>query len=169
MWLPSIRQVGFLHPILKGTGICYSLFPLYLSDIPASKDSIGRWLKTVSKETWWGRGAWQWYFISSISLALLGWLNKAHTCHAHFLQFGTPSNTNNFLHQSGVSVILAFHVTHSHNSPTGGSRGGPSSSELSINLVRKEVTPGSNSGSLPRSESSGVSSPLLDPVFSLAS
>ena len=85
-------------------------------------------------------GAWQWYFISFISLALLGWLNEARICHANFLQLGTPCNANNSLHQSGVLVALAFHVTHSHNSPTGGSGGGPSSSELSANLVRKEVT-----------------------------
>ena len=94
-------------------------------------------------------GAWQWYFISFISVALLGWLNEAHICCANFLQSGTPSNANNSLHQSGVLVASAFHVTHSWNSPTGGSGGGPSSSELSIDLVRKEVTPHSNSSSLP--------------------
>ena len=107
-------------------------------------------------------GAWQWYFVSFISFALLGWLNEACICDANFLQSGTPSNANNSLHQSGVLVASAFYVTHSCNSPTGGYGGGPSSSELFTNPVRKEVTPGSNCGGSPRSESSGVGSSLLD-------
>ena len=94
-------------------------------------------------------GAWQWYLISSISMALLGWLNEAHICHANFLQSGTPSNANSSLHQSGVSVASAFYITHSRNFPTGCTGGDSSSSELSTNLVRKEVTPGSNSSGSP--------------------
>ena len=169
MWLPSSRQVGFLHPILKGMGICYGLLPLYLLDIPASKDSIGGSRKWPWRRHSRAGGSWQWYFISFISMALLGWLNEAHICHANFLQSGTPGNANSSLHQSGVLVASAFHVTHVHNSSTGGSRGGPSSSELSTNLVRKEVAPGSNSGRSARSESSGVSSSSRDPISSLAS
>ena len=155
MWLPSSRWVGFFFPILKGMGICYSLFSPYLLDIPASKDDVRGQLEMVLEETWWGRGAWQWYFISFISLALLGWLNEACICCVNILQSGTSSNTINSLHQSGVLVASAFHVTHSHNSPTGGSGWGPSSSELSTDPARKEVTPGSNSGGSPRSESQG--------------
>ena len=86
-------------------------------------------------------------------MALLGWLIEAHICNANFLQSGTPSNANSSLQQSEVSVASAFHITHFGNSPTGGSGGDSTSLELSTNLVRKEVTPGSSSGSLPRSES----------------
>ena len=114
-------------------------------------------------------GAWQWYFISFISVALLEWLNEACICHATFLQLGTPGNANSSLHQSGVPVASAFHVTHSCNSPTGGSGGDPSCSGLFADQVRKEVIPGSNTSGLPRSESSGVGSSSPDPIFSLAS
>ena len=114
-----------------------------------------------------GQGAWQWCFVSFISLALLGWLNEAHICHANVLQSGTSGNANSSLHQSGVLVALAFYIVHACNSPIGGSGGGPSSPKLSTNLARREVAPGSNSGGLPRSESSGVSSPPLDLVCSL--
>ena len=86
-----------------------------------------------------------------------------------FFQLGTPGNANNSLHQSGVLVVLAFHVTHLQSSPTDGSRRGPSSSELSSDPVRKEVTPGSNSGGSSRSKSSGVSSPLAHSGLPLAS
>ena len=61
-WLPSSRQIRLLHPILKDMGIGYHLLPPYLFDISTSKDSIWRQLETPSKEAWWGRGAWQWYF-----------------------------------------------------------------------------------------------------------
>ena len=112
-------------------------------------------------------GTWQWYFASFISLALLGWLNKACSFHANLVQLGTPSTTNNSLHQLGVSVISAFHLTHSWNSPNGSSGGHPSSSKLSADPLRKEVTPGSNSSGCPKSESSGVGSPLPDSGLSL--
>ena len=106
-----------------------------------------------------GQGVWQWYFTSFTSLALLGWLNEACTFCANLLQLVTPDTANNSLHQSGVSVISAFHVTHLWNSPNGSSGVGPFSSELSSDPLRKEVTPGSNSGSSARSESSGVGFP----------
>ena len=93
---------------------------------------------------------------------LLGWLNEACTFWANLLQLGTPSTANNSLHQLGVLVISAFHITHSQNSPNGGSGGGPCSSKLSADPLRKEVTPSSNSSGSPKSESSGVGSPLPD-------
>ena len=102
-------------------------------------------------------------------LYLRGPPGMAHICHANFLQSGTPGNANSSLHQSGVLVASVFHITHLHNSPTGGSGGDSSSLELSTNLVRKEVTPGSNSSGLPRSKSSGVSSSPMEPIFSLVS
>ena len=168
-WLPFSRQIRLLCPILKGMSVCYGLLSLYFSYIPASKNSVGRQLESASTEAWWGRGVWQWYLISFVLLALLGWLNEAHTCHANVLQLGTSSNANSSLHQSGVSAVSAFQFTHSLSSPMGGSRGGPSSSELSTSPVRKEVTPGSNSGSSPRSESLGVGSPLSDSGLSQTS
>ena len=109
----------------------------------------------------WGRDASQWsiYFTS---LALWGWLNKACIFCTSLLQLGTPGTANNSLHQPGVSVVLAFHVTHLQSSHTSGSGGGPSSSELPADPLRKEVTPSSNSGSSPNSKSSAVTSPSSD-------
>ena len=108
----------------------------------------------------------QWSFTLFTSLALLGWLNKACIFCTNLLQLGTPNTTNNSLHQSGVSVVSAFHVTHSWSSHTGSSGLGPYSSELSTDPLRKEVTPSSNSGSSPNSKSSAVTSPSPDPRLS---
>ena len=152
MWLPSSRWIRLLCPILKGMGIGYCLLPPYLSDILTSKDSIWKLLLRMHSGA---GGAWQWYFASFTSLALLGWPNKACTFCANLLQLGTPGTANNSLHQSGVLIVSAFHVTHLQNSPNGSSGGGPSSSKLSTDPLRKEVTPGSNSGSSPRSEIQG--------------
>ena len=125
MWLPSSRQVGFLHPILRGMGVYYDLLLCTSWISLQAKMVLGGSRKWSWRRQGGAGGAWQWYFVSSISVALLGWLNEALICHANFLQLGTPSNANNSLHQSGVSVASAFHVTHSCNSPTGGSGGVP--------------------------------------------
>ena len=143
------------------------IFSLHISLISRQVKIVfgGGWKLLLRRHSEWG--AWQWYFTSFTSLALLGWLNKAHTFCANLLQLGTPSTANNSLHQSGVLVILAFHVTHLQNSPNGDSGGGPSSSKLSTYPLRKEVTPDSNSSGSPRSESCGVSFPLPDSGLSL--
>ena len=161
MWLPPSRKIRLLCPVLEGMGVCYHLLPLYLSDIPTSKDSIWRQLETLRRHGGAG-GAWQWSFVFFTSLAFLGWLNKACIFCASLLQLGTPGTANNSLHQSGVSVVSAFHVTHLQSSHTGSSGGGPSSSELSTDPLRKEVTPSFNSGSFPNSKSSAVASTSPD-------
>ena len=122
-------------------GVGYGLLPPYLLDIPAGEDGIVGWQEMIPEKTQWGR--------RGISAALLGWLNEACICHANFLQSGTSGSDNSSLHQLGVLVASAFHITHSCNSPTGGSGGDSSSSELSTDPVRKEVTLGSSSGSSP--------------------
>ena len=70
---------------------------------------------------------------------------------ANILQLGTPGTPNNSLHQSGVSVDLAFHATHLQRFCTGSSGGGPSSSEVSADPFIKDVTLSSNSSSSPSS------------------
>ena len=68
----------------------------------------------------------------------------------------TPSTSQ------GSAVVSAFHVTHSQSFHTGSSGGGPSSSELPTDSLRKVVTPSSNSGSSFNSKSSAVTFPLPD-------
>ena len=143
-WLPPSRQIRLLHSVLEGMGIHYCLLPPYLPDILTSKDSIWRQLEILSMEHSGAGGASQWSFIFFTSLALWGWLKEACIFCTSLLQLGTPSTANNSLHQSGVSVTLAFHITHLQSSHTG-----LSSSELSTDPLRKEVTPSSNSGSSP--------------------
>ena len=121
----------------------------------------GSWKLSLWRHSGVG-GASQWSFIFFTSLAFWGLLNEAHIFCASLLQLGIPSNANNSLYQSGVSVISAFHVTHLQSSHTGSSGGGPSSSELSTDPLRKEVTPGSNFGSSLNSKLSVVASPSLD-------
>ena len=161
-WLSPSGQIRLLFPVLEGIGICYGLLPPYLSDIPTSEDSIWRQLESLSMEEQWGGGCFAMVPYLLCLPGPLGVTEKARIFHASLLQLGIPGTANNSLHQSGVSVILAFHVTHSQSSHTGSSGGGPYSSEFSIDPLRKEVTPSSNSGSSPNSNPLAVTSPSLD-------
>ena len=57
VWPPSSRQIHFLHPKLKGSGICHHLFTLDFLNVPTSKDGGRWWQEVLLEKTWqcrWG-------------------------------------------------------------------------------------------------------------------
>ena len=54
-WFPYSRQINFLCPELKSSGICHHLLMLDFPNVPTSKDRVGWWQEVLLEKTWWCR------------------------------------------------------------------------------------------------------------------